>query len=536
MQYRFKLLVSLAAILALGAGLPVPSRGANMTTIRIDIHDQKQVMHSFGASDCWSCQFVGEYWPLEKRKAIADLLFSMETDSKGNPKGIGLSMWRFNVGAGSAEQGDASRINSEWHRAECFLTPDGTWDWQKERGQQWFLQAAHDRGVPYLLAYAISPPVQYTLNGIAHSDAGRHTLNIKPDAMPDFASFLVDVAEHFHRKGLNLDYISPVNEPQWGWGSAKQEGSPASNADIAELSRLIAGGLEDRGLPSKVVIGEAGSLDFLTERKEEVSGDQVKAFWDSASPCYLGGVQDVAHIISGHSYFRTWPVSKQISTNERIHEVIAQTDPNLAFWQTEFCILEANPEIGGGWGRDLSMDTALYVARVIHNDVAIANATHWAWWLAISQSDYKDGLVYIDFADDYEPGKRPGNTDALKYDGKVLPSKLLWTLGNFSRFVRPGMVRVGVSYDDNRSPLDAANTLMISAYLDKKTRQLAVVLVNSENKTQAVHLADIKVQRGVFASYTTSDTSNLRKSSMRANRVSIPPRSVVTLVGHLEDK
>ena len=46
----------------------------------------------------------------------------MKTDK---PKGIGLSLWRFNVGAGSAEQGEASQIASPWMRTECFLQADG---------------------------------------------------------------------------------------------------------------------------------------------------------------------------------------------------------------------------------------------------------------------------------------------------------------------------------------------------------------------------------------------------------------------------
>ena len=86
--------------------MTVPSQ-AKTTGITIDLHDEKQVIHSFGASDAWTCQFVGKNWPIEKRKAIADLLFGKEVDSEGNPKGIALSMWRFNVGAGSAEQGEA---------------------------------------------------------------------------------------------------------------------------------------------------------------------------------------------------------------------------------------------------------------------------------------------------------------------------------------------------------------------------------------------------------------------------------------------
>ncbi len=77
-------------------------------------------MDGFGASDAWRCQMVGKYWPLGKRNAIADLLFSKEVDANGNPRGIGLSIWRFYLGAGSYEQGEASDIADEWRRAECF--------------------------------------------------------------------------------------------------------------------------------------------------------------------------------------------------------------------------------------------------------------------------------------------------------------------------------------------------------------------------------------------------------------------------------
>lgn len=80
----------------------------------------RQTIHSFGASDCWRVQYIGKNWPIEKRNQIADLLFSSELDSWGNPKGIGLSMWRFNIGSGSHEAGDNGGVASLWRRAECF--------------------------------------------------------------------------------------------------------------------------------------------------------------------------------------------------------------------------------------------------------------------------------------------------------------------------------------------------------------------------------------------------------------------------------
>ena len=495
---------------------------AKTTGITIDLHDEKQVVHSFGASDAWTCQFVGEHWPLEKRKAIADLLFSKEVDAKGNLKGIALSMWRFNVGAGSAEQGDNSRISTPWHRAECFLNKDGSYDWDKQKGQQWFLQAAHSRGVPYLLAFTISPPVQFTLNGIAHSSGGRWTMNIREGSMWEFADFLVEVAEHFSKKGLNLDYISPVNEPQYIWDSEKQEGTPATNAEVCELTRLIAQRLHEKGLPSEVVVPESARYDYLWWKEGNPREVQANAFWNPSSPCYLGNLPAVEHAISAHGYFTSWPLTRQVETREKVSDCLRRTDPKLAFWQTEFCIMESNDEVGSGHGRDLGMDTALYVARVIHNDLTLANATHWSWWLAVSSADYKDGLVYIDPI----PGK---DRDSLKTDGSLSASKTLWALGNFSRFVRPGMVRVGATYDDDRSPLDAATSLMVSAYLDKKTRQLAIVAINPTNDKQPIRLAGIHAR--AFDTYTTSKTCSLTKGKISVDKISIAPRAIVTLVG-----
>jgi O-glycosyl hydrolase len=88
-------------------------------TVSFRLTEENQTIHSFGASDCWGIKFIGKNWPVQKRNQIADLLFSKEMNSNGNPKGIGLSMWRINLGAGSYEQGSASKITSEWRREEC---------------------------------------------------------------------------------------------------------------------------------------------------------------------------------------------------------------------------------------------------------------------------------------------------------------------------------------------------------------------------------------------------------------------------------
>ena len=100
----------------------------NADTLTIKLGTERQVIDGFGASDAWRCQFVGKNWPMAKRNKVADLLFSQEVDKKGNPKGIGLSIWRFYLSAGTAEQGDGSDIGNVWRRGECFLNADGTYD------------------------------------------------------------------------------------------------------------------------------------------------------------------------------------------------------------------------------------------------------------------------------------------------------------------------------------------------------------------------------------------------------------------------
>jgi len=77
--------------------------GPTTLTVTVDVQQKRQTINNFGASDCWSIQYVGQ-WPLAKRQAIADLLFEVGLDADGNPKGIGLSLWRFNIGAGSDRQ------------------------------------------------------------------------------------------------------------------------------------------------------------------------------------------------------------------------------------------------------------------------------------------------------------------------------------------------------------------------------------------------------------------------------------------------
>jgi O-glycosyl hydrolase len=507
--------------------LPRSGKATDTQQIRIDPSICYQTIDGFGASDAWRCQFVGKNWPLEKREHIADLLFSQESDAQGNPKGIGLSIWRFYLSAGTAEQGDDSDIGNPWRRGECFLDADGTYDWTKLAGQQWFLKAARDRGVERFLAFPNAAPVHLSKNGKGYAPKGNIHLNVKPGCLDDYAAYLVEVMDHFSRKGMGFDYLSPINEPQWNWDGSGQEGTPALNEEIYGLVRYLSHGLSAKGLRTRIVIGEAGTIghaamtmDFMGMTSDG-RDDQARFFFNEESPFYIGDLPNVETTISAHSYQSVWPLDKQVAYRHMLHKALKAANPALGYWQSEYCILQRNGEIRGGGGRDLGMNTALYVARIIHHDLTIAQAKSWQWWTALSQVDFKDGLVYLDDGSQGETGKMGAHIASLVHDGEVRQSKLLWTLGNYSRFIRPGMVRIQCDVAPKQSYVDG---VLASAYKDKSNR-VVLVLVNlsTEEKRCDLGLTD------VVEVYTTSAEANMRKSRQESAGIRIPARAVATV-------
>jgi O-glycosyl hydrolase len=461
---------------------------------------------------------------VEKRERIADLLFSRQVDAQGSPRGIGLSVWRFNLGAGTAEQGDASGIKNPWRRAECFQNADGRYDWSRQAGQRWFLQAAKARGVDAFLAFSNSPPVHLTRNGKGYATKGSPHLNLKPGRLADFSKFLVDVVEHFEKAGLRFDYLSPINEPQWAWDEADQEGTPASNSEIRELVGLLSRELSTRGLGTRIVIGEAGTIGHVLKKMDDDGrDDQARFFFDRASSSDISRLPNVLPVISAHDYHSVWPLEKQVEYRGMLKQALRAASPDLGYWMSEYCVLEEpNDEIGGGAGRDLGMTLALYVARMIHHDLTVADARSWQWWTAVSQVDFKDGLVYLDDGSKTNGGRMGPETTTLLHDGTVRDSKLLWALGNYSQFVRPGAVRVQCQVEPEQS---IANGLLASAY-KRPDGALVVVLVNLSRHDIK---CDLGTSRDVVA-YTTSSDSNLQRSTQKAPILNLPARALSTYI------
>lgn len=490
-------------------------------TIKAEINKANvfQTIEGFGASDAWRCQFVGQNWPNKKREKIAEWLFSKEFDENGNPKGVGLSLWRFYIGAGTTEQGSRSDIKNEWRRAESFVDTHGNYDWSKQQGQQWFLKKAKQYGVDKFLAFSISAPVQWTKNGKGYNGDNKDgEINLKPNHFNDYADFMVSFLKYFKSQGIYFDYLSPINEPQWDWEKKSQEGTPATNDNILKLTKLLDKGIENNNLSTKIILSEAADLRWLySDYGKPERGSQIAYFFDKKDT-----TKNLKQTITGHSYFTTWPVDSLITIRQKLHKELTKY-PHLNYWQSEFCVLENTDDIGGGGKRDLGMDTALYVARVIHADLTLANASSWQWWTALTIADYKDGLIYLDTGDENDLY----NKNLLKQDGAFHDSKLLWALGNYSRFVRPNMVRIEVEIDDCKDLELQYKDVILSAYMDIKTSEIVLVAINYSNENKNLDLTDFVAK----TMYTTSKNKNLEAVTIN-KEINLEARSISTIIGY----
>lgn len=513
----------------LAASTPGITRASSPATPQVytlNPESVRQTIDGFGASDAWSMCFIGER-DEETCNNVADLLFSRETDTEGNPLGIGLSIWRFNIGAGSVEQGDSSQINRST-RTECFLLPDGTYDWEKQRGQRRFMKLARERGVETLLGFFNSPPVYYTKNGLATNTGRDGTFNLQENRYGDFARFIADVVDSLAiKEGLTLDYISPVNEPDghWNWQGPKQEGTPAIKTEIARLTRMLDEEFTSRGINSRIIIPESSDYRCMmsTHETDHTRGYEIQSFFSADSTdTYVGDLKNLPRMMAGHSYWTNTPVEAMRDYRIQLRDSLKKY--GVDFWQSEVCIMGNDEEIGGGHGFDRTMKTALYVARLIHHDLVYADARSWQWWRAVG-GNYKDGLLF-------QSRRRGEHTDT------IVDSKLLWCLGNYSRFIKPGAKRIevtrpGVSTDETADQATDPTGLMVSSFINPDGKIATVVINYAADEAEATFLMPGK-DSATWKLYRTSDTEgeNLRPVATTASvsSLSFPGRSVTTIV------
>lgn len=452
--------------------------------ITVDENTVYQTIESFGASGAWWSQDVGGWTSLTKdgielREQIAKLFFDPT-------EGIGLSAYRYNIGAGSAESGSESGITDPWRRAESFETEPGVYDWTKDENAVWFLTKAKDMGVSELVFFCNSPLVRLTKNGKAYGNEaeGTPTSNLSEENYEAFANYVLDITEHFISEGYPVKYVSPVNEPQWDW-TGGQEGCHYEPDEMVKFLNVF------------LDVMEARNIEGL-----ELSAPELGEWGNTSYPYYEAILKDerlsgYLNSLDIHSYW------SDMAAKTSFQKWLAQkTSKEFSLKTSEWCEMVN--------GMDLSMDSAINLAMEINTDLTTLNVTSWQYWIAASCYSYRDGLIYVN-----TPGQ--GMTVA----------KRLWAMGNFSRFIRPGYMRIECSSD--------SSDIYLSAYKgkdDKGKERVVLVLINPKDMEYKISTQNFsKLANGSM--YITDKEHELEKTEefkSSDKEIVIPSKSVVTIL------
>jgi len=452
--------------------------GAEKTVLRLKPDDLHQEIDGFGASAAWWAQIVGG-WEENKRKEIVGLLFGKE--------GIGLSIYRYNVGAGSGEE-----IGDPWRRAETFETAKGEYDWDRDKNAMRILREVCAAGVKNVVLFANSPPRRMTKSGYTYAGQGADKSNLREDKYEEFAWYLADITEHFIRvEKIPIKGISPINEPQWDWDGHSQEGCHYSAEEVVRLVEIMLREVEKRRLPVEVEAPENGSWERVTE--------PVGEDW-RRSQVYLEkllGNEYVRQRMDSYAVHSYWA---NLGRKKAFAEYFFAKYPDKKLQMTEWCEMKG--------GRDYGMDSALRMTREIIDDLVWGGVSSWQYWIAVSRYNFRDGLIYVN-----------------ESEREIVPIKRLWAMGNFSRFIRPGYRRFEVEHD--------STALRAVGCKSPDGGRLVVVVMNPGTESEEVELHFANGSgANIFDAYETSKENDLKAVSrgVKNNRYIFPAESVTTLV------
>jgi glucuronoarabinoxylan endo-1,4-beta-xylanase len=336
------------------------------------------------------------------------------------------------------------------------------------------------------------------------SQLGLTLLRIRIDPSTNWANALSD-AQKAVARGAGV-FATPWTPP----ASMKDNGNtvegsllPSEYADYASYLNSFAAYLASNGAPLKAISIQNEPDANVTYESCVWTGAELQTFCDNNASAITGApvvmpesesfdtsfsdptlndpvaAQNVS-IIAGHLY--------GVTTIPENTNALAKGKP---VWMTEYLV------------NDQTWSTALVTAQQIHDCLTIGNMSAYIWWKALGDAN---GVV----------------------NASGVPQKRGFVMSQFSRFVRPGYYRIGVT--NNNGPVQ------ITAYKDLVSGNFALVAINpsSNDIAQVFNLANFGLTS--LTPWQTSATLSL--SSQTPITISgssftntIPASSVVTLFG-----
>lgn len=453
--------------------------------IKIDYNSRYQTYENIGASGAWWAQIVGgwSHTDAESGKSVRDRISEL-LYSKDN--GIGMQVYRYNIGAGSKHSG-RGRYSEPARSTECFETAPKVYDWSRDANAVYMMNQAVKDGADEVIFFVNSPIERLTNNNMAHADEGKiFKENISEKNYGEFAEYCLDVTEHFVNEGVPVKCLSPVNEPIWIWNGG-QEGCHYRPKSVGKVFKVFADAIDKRDSLKSVMLSgaEAGDIRWFNK-------SYTRALLKDSN------VRSRVTAVDLHSYFLPPPkpldlpfLTDRLAFLRRFRKWMDKNYPDVPVKMSEWCHMKG--------GRDKSMDSALVMVKTMYEDFSVLNVTSWQHWIAVSEVDYCDGLIYI-------------NLDDKTFE----TTKRLYATGNFSKYIPSGSVRVSAECDDKE--------LMLLAF--EKDGKTVVVAINPSNSEKEITLP---AESGIIHA-VTDDKNDLTENKISGNVAVLTARSVNTFV------
>jgi uncharacterized protein (TIGR03437 family) len=344
---------------------------------------------------------------------------------------------------------------------------EGRFDWTRDSDAVWFMQQARTYGVNRFISAPWTPPLW-----MKQTPDPNAWVKLSTDKWQAFADFLSRYArEYKSRFGIDIYGVSLGNEPDW-------------DAKTYECNRWDAGDIHDFLLANLMPTFSNDSVNAKLTLADAFAFREDLVVPSLSDPL----TRDRVDIVAAHAYYdpgTPFTLSKQYAK---------------PMWVTEHSSSSAD---------DPSIDDGVAWAKVYANYLAQRNVSAYCFWWLVGPGGAQSALV-----------------DRLP-DSTLQFNKRLYTLGNFSRFIRPGGFRVAADYVPTAG-------VFTSAFQSGADFVIVAINDNNQDTTQSFNAAGFT--GSTMTPYRTSADENLAQldavpvisSQFTAN---LRAKSVTTFVG-----
>ena len=440
--------------------------------IVIDKTKKYQTFEEFGTSSCWWAQTIEDD---ATAREIAKKLYDEN-------EGLGLKIFRYNIGGGEADNPDC-RIWDTARRTESFYvldeeTGEYKYDFTRDANARRIMDYAVEYGAEKIILFCNSPHFSMTKSGHASGGLEEYSSNLPKENYQAFVDYVLTIADWFVSQGYPIYAISPINEPQWSWGSPDwvgQEGCHYEPDEAIELLEMFAIEMQKRNSPYKLNGPENGQMSWGYYA-------YVEKFFESEI------LNDFCDTYSGHSYW----MDTAYEEKEEVGKKFKKEYPDKKYEMSEWCELPLTID-------SKTIDSGIYMAKVIVDDLNLMNAVSWQSWTAVNG----DGLL---------------DRDA---DGNLIEYNRYYAFKHFTSFIKPGMTLVRIFENMKKE-----STLKTVAFIGDNN-ETVVIIVNPENE----QMLKIGGLIGEAKIYLTDKTHNCEKifEGEFDNKITIPEKSIMTI-------